>query len=470
MARPSVAPWSIPKDASAQTNLKKKPPVKSGKEVEEEDGAIVQNDDEEEEEEEEYDSDPEPEAEVRSKKSRPKQSTLNRRIFIRRALLDHISAGDVWTRPDIKTSRCKEDVTDAKYEPSRSIKLWEHVVSCKRPPSTDVRRPDFESWKDVFEKNKPLSLIPPRSKVNYHNRLRTKRLRFTVYRNQNECIIKSGEPSPLFSTFDREAIEKTLFECTDGECHHMVVPIRTRLERYRVQGAPDVSLTFQLVSDEFRLTEDEKRSVRSWLPPQTYESISKSMTADKKEQIRTFATGYPLEFNVDRDYSDYPRLLFKNDPYLVNPDLYDWLSVLHLGTGYMRTKYTIPSGSLSSVKIRVPQPNPKTNVSPNLLSHFVTHAVRARNNGSSAQILQANTVTVNGVNCWNLDKSVYESIESQLLATYSKRRVVMNLENGLTASFNPVDAALWNAGLKSDIYISVTVLLDYVVIGKKGAF
>lgn len=396
--------------------------------------------------------------------------------------------------PEPEGSRrcCIEDVTLASREPARDPYLTACTLYVKEHSSKD------QSWRAQFELGKPAAGYAfPQSTIQWARRLRTKEITFRVAGDAKTKITE------LFSTITAAQLRAVLLECTEKECEHAIVPIRMRLSD---QVCENIATPFkiQIGTAPFFMTLDhmpsrttKRDSVQHWFDEDgtgvDVTHLAATATPTATASAATSTKLRPLENEDDGDVltSVTPRraviqqatsgataslvkssVVFAAGVEYANANNYDLLRALSArrNDGFGWNYYLIRNAYLSPSDVLVRQAD-SANRCHDVVSYVVQNDVFGFEKGFNATKLgqmthwqdsDANLPVSQRKSYWKVNlKDLKQQMQTRLdrIAAF---RLVMDISDGMTATFLPVDPALYRP--KDKFMISFTIVMDYIVI------
>lgn len=360
-----------------------------------------------------------------------------------------------------------ENRTLASREPSRDPFLYDcaHYVQAAVPE---------QSWRQLYEQNKPSAFHFPRSGISWESRLRTKELSFEFKGKASNNM----SPEDMFATISAHDLKNHLFECRNKDCAHFIMPLRIRLVSYTLKGinAPcslqlgTRAATLPLDAPWFRHTASAAAAaapIDHWLHDT---NLHVSRTIDPKfgpyqdSAFHTYNTLLcPTKSHVQLTT---PRLLYAVGTEYINANILDMLRALspqaNAGQGwrYFAHTYTDPKTVL------IAQPDEK-NRCHDIVSLIHTQNVVASERGFNPEKLALSTSSVlhpNGVSepHWSVAVSDVERQLSAALAKTESDHLVMDIEEGITMSLVPQG---FRSAIKfaPEVDCHVVLKFDYIV-------
>lgn len=340
-----------------------------------------------------------------------------------------------------------------------------------------VSKSPIVPWTEAYDsdqKTKKVSILPPFSSINYANRIRTKRLTFTVTATPAGGIINQTGSS-FMATKLPASLATLLFDCRRSQCKHTILPLRLSLASYALQHvSPLTPVRVQLYTKPHRFSGGDSHP-REWLPENSGE-VSTHYTDGAQPSTVDTAFALSLNPNTSIDLMSHPIPLYEvNDaPFSASHLDLQWLLGSARGLERYVRKGTAYNGESAIAYVK--QPDPRTNRAPNWLSYFVTDQLADAARGTTVykRDVFTHTDSKSKEALFRMKQDFYTKCIANVKIRYSEEsRYIMDLSEGMWVTFKPTDHSVWNAYLRSQIerqkedrvMMSVTFLMSYVILG-----
>jgi len=373
--------------------------------------------------------------------------------------------GFEYPQPPFERRCCVEDQTTASREPARDP----YLVACTLYKKEKVDKK--LSWRAEFERGQPAADYQfPRSTIDWGRRLRSKELTFRVVGDAKTPI------EQLYSTVGYHDLRALLLECVETECEHAIVPLRIRLTEHVCQNITtpfkiQIGTTpFQMTLERNPFTHTKSKSVQHWLDDSGTGIDVTHMTASAVSSVTPRKC--VIQSSAAQPSLVKSSVLFAAGVEYAIPNNYDILRDLSArrNKGYGWNYHLIRTSQIPSTDVLVRQADVE-NKCHDVVSYVVQSEVYAVEKGFNATKLSQMTL-------WQDDdadrpvsqrKSYWKVNAASLrdrMQTHIDRilsyRLVMDITDGMTATFVPVDTALYAP--KGEFMVSFTVIVDYIVI------